>query len=51
MKGQNFYEFRFDVFLILFFAFLAKEKFDLDKWTEVYLVIEQDGTEVRKQNC
>jgi len=24
----------------------AKEKFDLDKWTEVYLVIEQDGTEV-----
>ena len=30
------------------FSFSAKEKFDLEKWAEVYLVIEQDGTEVRK---
>ena len=26
----------------------AKEKFEIDDWLEVYLVMEEDGTEVRE---
>ena len=32
---------------VLFLVFSAKEKFEIEEWLEVYLVIEEDGTEVR----
>ena len=34
------------IYLVLFCHILARDKFCIDPWMEVYLVLEEDGTEV-----